>query len=92
MRMVIVSVRDKKAEFFSPVYAVPTKGLAIRGFGDAIMKGGSDLSSHPEDFSLFMVGEFDQVTGMLIPCEPVSICTGLDFSKPNYELEDENGN
>lgn len=79
-KMILVSVRDKKAEAFHPPYTVPTKGIAIRAFGDAVLKGGTDLSQHPEDFDLFMIGEFDQLSGKLIPCDPVSICSGLDFN------------
>lgn len=80
-KMILVSVRDKKAEAFHPPYAVPTKGIAIRAFGDAVVKGGSDLSAHPEDFDLFLVGEFDQITGKIEVVAPVSICSGLDFRK-----------
>lgn len=80
-KMILVSVRDKKAEAFHPPYAVPTKGIAIRAFGDAIAKGSTDLSSHPEDFDLFKVGEFDQLTAKIVECDPVSICSGLDFPK-----------
>lgn len=80
-KMILVSVRDKKAEAFHPPYAVPTKGIAIRAFGDALLKGGSDLSAHPEDFDLFQVGEFDQISGRVGVFPPVSICSGLDFRK-----------
>lgn len=79
--MILVSVRDKKAEAFHPPYAVPTRGIAIRAFGDAVLKGGSDLSAHPEDFDLFLVGEFDQISGKIQVVSPVSICSGLDFRK-----------
>lgn len=78
-KMILVSVRDKKAEAFHPPYAVPTKAIAIRAFGDAVLKGGSDLSAHPEDFDLFMVAEYDQITGKVSAVDPVSICSGLDF-------------
>jgi hypothetical protein len=79
IKSVLVCIRDKKGAFYHPPYCVPTKDMAIRGFGDAVLKGNSDLSAHPEDFTLFMVGEFDQITGTVSPCEPLSIATGLDF-------------
>lgn len=80
-KMILVCVRDKKAEAFHPPYCVPTRGIAIRGFGDAVAKGSNDLSQHPEDFDLFLVGQFDQLTGKVCYCDPVSICSGLDFAK-----------
>jgi hypothetical protein len=79
IKSVLVCVRDKKGAFYHPPYCVPTKEMAIRGFGDAVLKGNSDLSSHPEDFTLFLVGEFDQINGFVASIEPLSIATGLDF-------------
>lgn len=78
-KMILVAIRDKKAEFFHPPYAVPTEAMAIRGFGDAVLKGNSDLSAHPEDFCLFKVGEYNQLNGKVIPVEPLSIASALDF-------------
>lgn len=84
-KMILVAVRDKKAKFYHPPYAVPTKGMAIRGFGDAVLKGNSDLSAHPEDFTIFKVGEYDQLTGLVSSCNPVSIACGLDFTDKKGE-------
>lgn len=78
-KMILVAIRDKKAEFFHPPYAVPTEAMAIRGFGDAVLKGNSDLAAHPEDFVLFKVGEYDQFTGAVIAVDPLSIACALDF-------------
>lgn len=78
-KMILVAIRDKKAEFFHPPYAVPTEAMAIRGFGDAVLKGNSDLAAHPEDFVLFKVGEYDQLTGSVIAVDPLSIASALDF-------------
>lgn len=78
-KMILVAIRDKKAEFFHPPYAVPTEAMAIRGFGDAVLKGNSDLAAHPEDFVLFKVGEYDQLTGAVIAVDPLSIASALDF-------------
>lgn len=80
-KMILVSVKDKKVGFFHPPYCVHSKAVAIRGFGDAVMKPGSDLNSHPEDFTLFMVGEFNTDKGVVTPVDPVSICCGLDFAQ-----------
>lgn len=78
-KMVIVAIRDKKADAFHPPYVLQNLSLAIRGFGDAVLKGNTDLSTHPEDFNLYHVGNYDVITGKVEPVEPVSVCAGLDF-------------
>lgn len=78
---IIISVRDKKAEAFAAPVVVPTKGIAIRGFSDAVQSGKGDISNHPEDFALYHVGNFDHLTGKIVPVSPVEIVSGLDFAK-----------
>lgn len=60
----IVTVYDSKAEAFSPPVFVQSYGAAIRSFADQI-NGAEDnnVSKHPEDFTLFGLGEFDDSTG-----------------------------
>lgn len=79
-KMILVSLFDKKAEYFHPAYCIRNKALACRAFSDAIInRNDSDLSNHPEDFELFQVGTFDLDKGKLESISPVSICSGLDF-------------
>ena len=79
-KMILVSLFDKKADYFHPAYCIRNKALACRAFSDAIInRNDSDLSNHPEDFELFHVGSFDLDKGILEPISPVSICSGLDF-------------
>lgn len=77
----IVSVLDKKAEAFTAPVCVPTKGIAIRGFGDAVTSGQGDIAAHPEDFALFHVGNWNPATGKIEPVSPVEIVSGLDYKK-----------
>lgn len=77
----IVSVRDKKAEAFSAPVCVPTKGIAIRGFGDAVTSGQGDIANHPEDFALFHIGNWDPQSGKIVVISPVEIVSGLDYKK-----------
>lgn len=54
------TVYDSAAQTYSlPIYVV-SKGAALRSFIDEVRKEGSALNSHPEHFSLFMLGEFSQ--------------------------------
>lgn len=59
MQMLMFSIYDEKAEMYSrPFYAI-TVGEAIRTFTDAVNSENSPYNRHPEDYTLFSVGQFD---------------------------------
>lgn len=61
----VFSVWDKKAlAYMNPFYYLQT-GQAIRGFSDAVNDPQSPFFKHPEDFTLFQVGEWDDRDGRL---------------------------
>lgn len=76
--MILVSVYDKKAAEFAPVFCVQNSVVAIRNFESTIKQGGNNLSDYPEDFSLVKVGEFSN-DGVVIGLEPVTLCNAIDF-------------
>ena len=68
----LYSVRDHQAGYAQPV-AFMNDGLAVRSVQDCVRLGGGDMHNHPEDFSLYKVGSFDDVTGKIEPMD-VFIC------------------
>lgn len=77
----LYTVKDSKAESAVAPFAFRTDGEAIRAFGDSVEKGGTTISTHPEDYFLYRVGSFNQVTGEIIPEEHKSLACALDFKK-----------
>lgn len=65
MQLHVFSVRDKKAEAFLPPFFVRARGEAIRSFVDAATDN-KRFGSHPEDYDLYFLGLFDDVSGALI--------------------------
>jgi len=37
-----------------------------------------DMHRHPEDYSLWILGEFDDATGAMLPVEPVLVARASD--------------
>lgn len=72
-------VHDVKAEAFAKPFAVPTRGIAIRAFADQVNNPDSDLHKHPEDYTLFQIGEFDESTGMIQPQAPESLGSAVQY-------------
>lgn len=76
----VVSVRDSAVEAFYPPTFVQAIGLAVRSFGDEVRKEESALHAHPEDYELFLVGEFDTDSGSLLPLpNPERLARGVDY-------------
>lgn len=84
MRHVILAVKDLAMQSFEQPFAARAEGVATRSFQDAInadQKG--PLQTHPEDFELWVIGDFDDNTGKLTaPAEPFQLARAKDLVIP----------
>lgn len=78
----VMSVRDAKTDIFSQPMFFVTKGVAIRAFMDEVQRQGSDVAKHPEDFSLWYLGVFDDQSGAFqgLPA-PERLTLAIDLKK-----------
>lgn len=83
MKQVIVAIRDAKAEAWMNPLFFQTKAQAVRSFGDAVNSGGKeDYVRHPEDFTLFYLGEWDPESGELLPAAQVlALAVGVNLKR-----------
>lgn len=81
MIKVVCGVRDSAAQVYGQPWFVPSTGVAVRGFSDAVRGSDkNDLTSHPEDFTLFQLGTFDDETGKFVNLpEAVQLIRGVDI-------------
>lgn len=85
MKFHLVCLRDSAVNAFNTPYCVPHLGMAIRGFTDEVNRKGDTqnmLSSHPEDFELYQVGQFDDTDASFTVESPRLIVRGKDVVKP----------
>lgn len=78
MIMKMYSVFDSKLAVFGRPWFSQRDAAAIREFSDAVNDGSNPNNQwfrHPEDFSLFSIGEFDDENAELIPQNPVNLVT-----------------
>lgn len=67
----IYAIKDAKSSFM-PCTVDTNDSTAIRNFEHAVRQPGSLLASHPNDFTLFRVGSFDDAVGSVqAPIDPV---------------------
>lgn len=55
----IFSVYDSKTGAYCAPFFMKARGEALRSFSDTAMGKDTLISSHPEDFTLFELGEYD---------------------------------
>jgi hypothetical protein len=74
------SVHDVKSEVYSTPYCFKATGEAVRWFSDSSNDEKSTLNKHPEDFTLFELGEYDDSSCNYTPLPtPVPLGKALDY-------------
>ncbi|WNK14580.1 MAG: nonstructural protein [Microvirus sp.] len=63
MKLLVISVRDSVSGAFTQPSFVRSKGEAIRSFSDAVGSKDSGFCAHPADYTLYYIGEFDDLSG-----------------------------
>ena len=74
MRQFLFSVYDSCAVFYDRPFAARDDASAVRSFGDIAGDAEHPIGKHPEHYSLFRVGLFDDLTGEIVP--EVVVCVG----------------
>lgn len=82
MKKVIISVKDTVAEIFNDPRVEINAASAIRAFTNSI-----ESSKSKDDFSLYIIGEFDTNNGEVYPSEPTRIYSGHDVKSKITEQE-----
>lgn len=80
MRLQIMTVYDGKAEAYSTPQFFRAVGEGVRSFQDGVNTPDSELGKHPEDYSVFHLGQFDPLTGSieLLPA-PTHLASGQNL-------------
>lgn len=80
---IVVAARDSAILTFSSPVVVPARGAAVRSFTDAVNSGDvqSDVANHPDDFELWQLATFDDMTGLFENCLEVLV-RGKDVIRP----------
>jgi hypothetical protein len=80
MNLFVVSVKDRAADVFNRPFFVPHRNVAIRDFTDEVNRSATDnqLNKHPDDFDLYLLGEFNDNTGEFVMDTPQVLVRAKD--------------
>lgn len=82
MMQKIFTVYDSKLEAYMQPFFMSSKGQAIRAFTDTVNDPSTQFNKHPEDFTLFEIGEYDDQSGKVqnLPT-PNALGLALEYKK-----------
>jgi len=81
MLKILCSVLDKTVGYHAHPFVSHNEGSAIRDFAHACRDQSTALYKSPADFSLILVGNFDDETGEIIPVTHKSLAQAAQFSE-----------
>lgn len=96
MKVKCYAVYDAKiSDFHLAIFDIKDEG-AMRQFSDHVNNSETKWNKHPEDYSLWYVGEFDSTKGSLWGDMPVNLvnataCLSLKNNSPQLDLFSKNG-
>ena len=82
MKLNVYSIFDSAAKAYTNPFFMHNDGLAIRAFSDNVnSEQENNISKHPDQFTLFRIGEFDDASGEIKTDIVKSLGTGLQYQE-----------
>lgn len=80
MLLNVYSIFDVKGKCFGQPFFMAHNGIALRSFSDLIQDKNTTICKHPEDFKLYLIGEYDDNSGALCSKpQPEFMANATDF-------------
>lgn len=81
--MIMATIFDSAAECYQRPFFCRAVGEATRIFSDLVNDPDHPVGQHPDHYTLFRIGEFSEFSGVIVPCDPVSLGNGVPFVTPD---------
>lgn len=81
MMLNVYSFYDSAAKAYTQPFFLHNDGLAIRAFQSNVNdeSGNNNIANNPDQFTLYRIGQYDDVNGELIPTTPESLGNGVKY-------------
>lgn len=83
----VFTVYDQKADAYLPPWIMPKAVMAQRVFGDCVNSKDHQFHAHPEDYTLFMLGDWNDENGEFrpLPNGKRSLGVALEYVKEDTD-------
>lgn len=67
------AIKDRATDSFNVPFTVMTTAQAVRTFADEVNSDPqrSAIAKHPDDYDMYIVGEYDDQTAKITPLDPI---------------------
>lgn len=79
MKLNLYSIFDTASGIWDRPMTAQSDGEMLRAFGDIAVNQEHPIGQHPEDYSLFRVGIWDNNKGFITAEDPECLATGLEM-------------
>ena len=90
MRMNVYTIFDVASGAYLRPWFVQADGQALRAFSDLCTDATHEIGKHPEDYSLFRIGTFDDNKGQLVGEAPECLATALEMVAASRRVDKDN--
>lgn len=78
----LFAVKDNASGVYDGPVPAQTEGIAMRNFTDMCNNPDTAIAKHPEDFSLWCVGTWNDATGEIISGQPECLARATSILSP----------
>ena len=86
MKLYVFTIFDSAAGAYLRPFLLRSNGEAMRTFQNECMNADSPLSQHPEDYSLYRIGSYDDNKGELYPEDRFCLATAMEVIAQAREI------
>lgn len=87
MKVYMFGIYDIKAGMYNQPFSMPSRGQALRAFGDLANESETAVGKHPEDYRLMELGSFDDQSGAFEShAVPVMLGSASDYVKASDQV------
>lgn len=88
MKSFLFTVFDNKTQVFCPPFVAITQSAALRDFAYAANDKSTSVGKYPTDFTLYLIGEFDDETALVTETQMRNLGTASTFLNLNATPEE----
>lgn len=87
MTYIVYTIYDSVSTLYGKPFVALNDTMANRAFRDCLTNSQSPYSQHPDDYHLYAVGKFDEITGEVISIASYKVSDWSILSTPTYSTE-----
>jgi hypothetical protein len=87
MQFNVYGIFDTASGIYDRPFVMQSDGQALRAFGDIAVDAEHPIGKHPEDFSLFRLGTFNDNTGELTCTGKECLATALEMVAASRKVD-----